>query len=191
MATEQRTYETICLTKVDMPEDKYKALVDKCKDAITAEKGNVVMLDNWGKAKIAYPINKEPRAQWTYFRYQADSKAVDAIKHQLRINEFVLRQITVRTTEDGSDYNTLRANIGREIGEKFRENREDRPHRGRRPYGRDGGGHGGGRGGDRYRERDNAGHMSGGADRSGDVHAPSHAPSAAPASTEGSDKDSE
>ena len=59
MATQMRTYETICLTKVDMPEDKYKALVDKCKDAVTSDKGQVLMLDLWGKAKIAYPINKE------------------------------------------------------------------------------------------------------------------------------------
>ncbi|MBP7844029.1 MAG: 30S ribosomal protein S6 [Proteobacteria bacterium] len=180
MATQMRTYETICLTKVDMPEDKYKALVDKCKDAVTSDKGQVLMLDLWGKAKIAYPINKEPRAQWTYFRYQASSGAVDAIRHQLKINEFVLRQITVRTSEDGADYNTLRANIGREIGEKFRENRDDRGFRGR------GRRFEGGRGGERGDRGDRGGYR-------GDRDAANAAPNqeAAAASDTSGEKDGE
>ncbi|NCN27614.1 30S ribosomal protein S6 [bacterium] len=129
MSENMRTYETICLTKVDMPEDKFTGMIDKIKSAVTNEgSGEVLMQDDWGKAKIAYPIDREPRAQWTYFRYSSTPKAVESIGHQLRINEFVLRQMTIKVDPESTDYATLRPNMQKELGDRF--NRfDDRPRR--------------------------------------------------------------
>lgn len=145
-----RTYETICITKVDMPDDKYASLLDRCKSAITAEgKGEVLMTDDWGRAKIAYTIGKDNRGRWTYLRFKSLPEGVNEIQRGLKINEFVLRQLTVRTSEDGSDYNSLRENMARELQDRDRPRdwREERGGpRGRRDYG-DGGGYRGGHGG--------------------------------------------
>lgn len=135
--TEMRTYETICLTKVDMPQDKLKAMLDRCKKAVTENgKGEWLYDDDWGKAKVAYLIQKEPRAQWNYFRFKSEAPGVDELVRSLKINEFVLRQQTVRTREDGSDYNSFRATFAKDLNDRdkprefVRDNRRSRGPRG-------------------------------------------------------------
>ena len=141
-----------CITKVDMPDDKYSALLDRCKSAITTDgKGELLMTDDWGRAKIAYTIGKDNRGRWTYMRFRSMPEGVDEIQRGLKINEFVLRQLTVRTEEHGSDYNSLRENMARELQDRDRPRdwREERGgHRGggRREYGEGGGGYRGGGG---------------------------------------------
>lgn len=160
-----RTYETICITKVDMPDDKYAALMERCKAAVSTEgQGKVVYSDDWGRAKIAYTIGKDNRGRWTYLRYQSTSKGVDEIQRALKINEFVLRQLTVRTKEDNSEYDPLRENMAKDLADRDRPRdwREERGPRGPRRdfgdrggYGDRGGGYGGGGGGGGgYRDRD-------------------------------------
>lgn len=139
-ATNKRFYETVCLTKVDMPEDKFNTLLDRCKKAVTENgKGEWLYNDDWGKAKIAYAIEKEPRAQWTYFRFQSEPAGVDELVRSLGINEFVLRQMTTRTLESGADYNTLRPSFPKDLNErdKPREWKDPRRSRGPRGEGRD------------------------------------------------------
>jgi small subunit ribosomal protein S6 len=137
---ELRTYETVCLTKVDMPEDKFSGLLDRAKKAVTENgKGEWLYNDDWGKTKISYPIDKEPRAQWTYFRFKSEPSGVDELVRGLGINEFVLRQMTLRTDEAGKDYETLRATFAKDLNErdKPREWRDPRRSRGPRGEGRD------------------------------------------------------
>jgi len=159
-ATEPRTYETILITKVDMPEDGFTGLIEKCKTIIQANgKGEVLMTDDWKKAKISFPIMKEPRGQWTYFRYTSLPAGVEELQRNLKINEFVLRQFTARADEANADYATLREAMPKELADRERRNdwKDDRPRRGgfkgrggpRRDYGGSGGGGGGYRGGDR------------------------------------------
>ena len=130
--TKVRVYETICLTKVDMPQDKYTAMLDRCKKAVAEQgKGEWLYEDDWGKAKISYVVNKEPRAQWTYFRFKSEPAGVDELVRGLGINEFVLRQVTSRTSEDGADYNTLRPTFAKDLNERDKP-REWKDPRGRR-----------------------------------------------------------
>jgi small subunit ribosomal protein S6 len=139
MDTNLRTYETICITKVDMPEDKFASLVERCKASVEKEgKGEWLYSDDWGKAKISYLIGKDSRGRWTYMRYRAKPEGVDELLRGLSINESVLRQITCRTEENGSDYESLRADMMKSIserGERPRDWKDDRPGRGpRRDY---------------------------------------------------------
>ncbi len=121
-AKQGRTYETICITKVDMPEDKFTALVDRCKAAVAEHgKGEWLYSDDWGKAKIAYTIDKDNRGRWTYFRYRSQPEGVNEIQRTLGINESVLRYLTVKTSEDGAEYNPLRANMPQDIQDRDRQ----------------------------------------------------------------------
>lgn len=149
MTQKLKTYETICLTKVDMPEEKFTALMERAKTAIQNEgKGQWLYSDDWGKAKISYKIGKDTRARWTYMRFQSMSAGVDELARGLSINEFVLRQMTCITKEDGSDFDVYRQTMAQDLTERGerRDMREERPYRGggyRRDYGDRGGDRGG------------------------------------------------
>jgi small subunit ribosomal protein S6 len=141
MASELRTYETICITKVDMPEDKYASLVDKCKSAITTEgKGEWLYSDEWGRAKIAYTIGKDNRGRWTYFRFRSKPEGINEMRRSLGINEFVLRSITTRADANGADYEPIRKNMPQDLLDRekgrdaWREERNSRKFGGDRHY---------------------------------------------------------
>jgi small subunit ribosomal protein S6 len=143
MAAETRTYETVCITKVDMPEDKFTALVERVKSAVTNEgKGEWLYSDDWGRAKIAYTIGKDNRGRWTYFRYRSQAAGINEIQRALGINEFVLRSQTVRADENGADFDSIRQNMPQDLQdrERARDWKEERGgYRGRN----DRGGYGG------------------------------------------------
>jgi small subunit ribosomal protein S6 len=168
MAQHTRTYETILITKVDMSEEGFATLIEKAKAAVLNQgKGEWLMQDDWGKAKIAFMIQKEPRGRWTYMRYKSMPEGVDELQRNIKINENVLRQFTARASEEGGDYATLRAAMPKELldRERAREWREDRPRRG--------GFRGGpGGGGGRY-NRDDRGGGGGGYDRNQGGQGPS------------------
>jgi small subunit ribosomal protein S6 len=133
MSGNLRTYETVVITKVDMAEETFKTLLGRCKTAITdLGKGEVVMEDDWGLANIAFEIKKEPRGRWTYLRYKSAAAGVDEVLRTLKINEGVLRYMTTKASEDGKDYESLRAQMPKELAErdKPRDWKEDRPRRG-------------------------------------------------------------
>ncbi len=151
MALETRTYETILITKVDQPQEGLDALIEKCKGILTGEgKGEILMCDDWAKAKISYPIAKEPRGRWTYLRFKSLPKGIDEMHRNLKINENVLRNFTTLASEDAAEYAPLRENMAKELAdrERNRDWKDDRPRRGgfkgKRSFGGPGGGSGGG-----------------------------------------------
>lgn len=152
-ALKLKTYETVCVTKVDMPEDKFTTLVDRCKNSIVENgKGEWLTSDDWGKAKIAFTIGKDNRGRWSYFRFKSTPEGVNELRRALKINEFVLRELTVKASEDGKDYESLKATMPQDLidREKQRDWRGGDRERGpRRPGGGGRGGYGGGGYGDR------------------------------------------
>ena len=89
MENQLRTYETILITKVDMPEDKFNTLVERSKNAILNDgKGSWIHTDDLGKAKIAYPIEKDNRGNvgnWTGPMAQEGLKALAGIRKEFGI----------------------------------------------------------------------------------------------------------
>jgi ribosomal protein S6 len=145
-----------------MPEDKYTAMVDRIKSAVTVDgKGEFLYSDDWGRSKIAYTIGKDNRGRWTYFRYKALPQGPNEIQRTLGINEFVLRSMTNRAQENGSDYEPLRANMAQDLAdrEKVRDWKEERYQRrsGGDRYRRD----------DRYQDEDRSAPTGGNEDEGG------------------------
>jgi small subunit ribosomal protein S6 len=93
-------YETVFITRVDMTDDALKTLKDRLFAIVTQYKGEVIYQEDWGKRKFAFPIQKETRGQYTYFVYTGTSDIVAEIERNLRLNEFVMRFLTVNLSKE-------------------------------------------------------------------------------------------
>lgn len=87
-----REYELVVLLHPDLEIDLEKPLT-KVRSLITDNGGEITKEDNWGKRKLAYPINKEDFAVYVYFEVKLPAEAVKKIQSTLNITNECLRYL--------------------------------------------------------------------------------------------------
>ncbi len=100
MATRLPGYETTFITRVDITDEALATLKEKLTTLITTFGGEVAYQEDWGKRRFAYPIQKEVRGQYTYIVYSGKPGVVAELERNLRLNESVLRFLTVNLANE-------------------------------------------------------------------------------------------
>jgi small subunit ribosomal protein S6 len=100
MSDKMIAYETTYILRPDVTETAQKTFLDKLKGIITAHSGQVVAIEDWGKRRLAYPIQKESRGYYTYLMFTGNNLLVAELERNLRINEQVIRFLSVHITDD-------------------------------------------------------------------------------------------
>jgi len=94
-----RRYETIYIIRPNVSEDDITAIIDRTNGVIEQFGGTIVQLDRWGLKKLAYLINKESQGYYVFTEYAGTPEAVSEIERLFRINEKVLRYMTIKTED--------------------------------------------------------------------------------------------
>ena len=88
-------YETMLVFTVAEGEEKTQALVEKFK-ALVEENGTLESVDEWGKRKLAYPINDEPEGYYALFNFSAAPEFPEEFYRIVKITDGVLRSLVVK-----------------------------------------------------------------------------------------------
>jgi small subunit ribosomal protein S6 len=94
-----RRYETILIAHVDLSEDELSGLVARYSAIVTGQKGILIKVERWGKRKLAYLIKKQARGVYVLFDYAGESNAVNELERNLKINDKILKFMTVLRDE--------------------------------------------------------------------------------------------
>lgn len=116
-------YETVVILKSELAPEAVQSLIDKLGQVVKTHQGEWVLSEDWGKRKLAYPIEKETRGHYSYCVYSGDAGVVAEIERQLRIHDHVLRYLTVRVS-DALDPSLFLKNRAEELEKKQRLERE-------------------------------------------------------------------
>ncbi len=95
-----REYETIFILRADTANDGVAAVNGRIRGILDAMGGKVVKLDNWGKRKLAYEVQKQLKGIYLYWRYLAPAGVVAEIERNLRMLDSVIRYYTVKVDSD-------------------------------------------------------------------------------------------
>jgi len=95
-----REYETIYILRPDVSNDAAEKIIERAKDVIARLDGTLTKLDNWGKRKLAYPIQKNNRGIFVYLKYVGFNDLVAELERNLRLLDEVVRFQTVLLEED-------------------------------------------------------------------------------------------
>jgi len=77
-------------------EARQTEIVDRLRTDVEKSKGAVVGIDEWGKRKLAYEIDKESEGVYTVITFTAEPKTLAEVERILGITDDVLRFMTVR-----------------------------------------------------------------------------------------------
>jgi small subunit ribosomal protein S6 len=91
-----RRYETIVIVDPDISEEDRTSLLNRAKEIIPQQEGVFIQEDPWGVKKLAYEIKKKPRGYYTLLDYCGMGKAVDELERFFRIDDRVMKFMTVQ-----------------------------------------------------------------------------------------------
>lgn len=92
-----RRYETIFILRPNAGEDEITRVVESTSKIILDEKGTIIEMDKWGMKKLAYLIKKESLGYYVYCDYAGTPAAVTEIERKFRIDDTVLKYMTIKT----------------------------------------------------------------------------------------------
>ena len=94
--TDMALYEHLLIARQDISAQQVDALATHLKTIIEGEGGKVEKQEYWGLRGLAYRIKKNRKGHYVLLNINAPSKAIVELERQNKINEDVLRYITVK-----------------------------------------------------------------------------------------------
>jgi small subunit ribosomal protein S6 len=92
-------YEHLLIARQDISAQQVDALATHLKTIIEGEEGKVEKQEYWGLRGLAYRIKKNRKGHYVLLNINAPSKAIVELERQLKINEDVLRYLTVKVEQ--------------------------------------------------------------------------------------------
>ena len=89
------SYETLFITDVSNGEEATKATVEKFTGLI-ASNGEIVEVAEWGKRRLAYPINDMNEGYYTVVTHKAPASFLAELDRLFNIDESIMRSMTVK-----------------------------------------------------------------------------------------------
>jgi small subunit ribosomal protein S6 len=117
-------YEHVFMARQDVSSQQVDALVEQFKGVIEGAGGKIAKVENWGLKSLTYRIAKNRKAHFTLLNIDAPPAAVAEVERQERLNEDVIRFLTIRVDE-------LEEGPSAMLRKSDRDDRSDRPGGGR------------------------------------------------------------
>ncbi|MBB3019879.1 small subunit ribosomal protein S6 [Microvirga lupini] len=119
------------MARQDVTPQQVETMVDQYKGVIEQNGGTVEKTEMWGVKSLAYRIKKNRKAHFTMFNLNAPAPAVAEMERQMRINEDILRFMTIKVEELETEPSVM-------MQKRDRDERKDRERRERDGGGFDG-----------------------------------------------------
>ncbi|TAH65514.1 MAG: 30S ribosomal protein S6 [Anaerolineaceae bacterium] len=89
-------YELALVVNAKIEDEERAATLEAAKELITRFGGTVTNVDDWGKKRLAYEIQKMNEGFYYFIQFEADSNVPDEIEQRIRIMEKVIRYLCIR-----------------------------------------------------------------------------------------------
>jgi len=121
-------YENVFIARQDISASQVESLADTFANIIAENGGQVTKREFWGLKNLAYRIKKNRKGHYVLLNIDAPAAAVHEMERNMRINEDVLRYLTVRVDELEEGPSAMLQSRHRERDSRLRD-RDDRSRR--------------------------------------------------------------
>ena len=92
-------YEVVFIVRPDVATTQVDALTKKFSDVVTSQDGKVAKTESWGLRSLAYRVKKHRKGYYVMLAVQGNGDMVNEVERQLRINDDVIRFLSIRVDE--------------------------------------------------------------------------------------------
>lgn len=95
-----RVYEVLFIVAPNTEEGDIETLVTQLRDVITNQGAQVTKVDRMGRRRLAYPIGKFNDGHYIVLTVEGTGAEIAEVERRMRVNDAVIRYITIRIDED-------------------------------------------------------------------------------------------
>ena len=121
-------YESVVIARPELTESQIENLINSLSKIISDEKGKVVKKENWGLRSLAYKIKKNKKGHYFMLNLDSDPSALFEYERQMRINEDIIRFLTIKINEIDHEPSLLNLNNDEDLNSfkktELNENKE-------------------------------------------------------------------
>ena len=92
-------YELAVVVSAKIEDDERAATIEKVKEIITKNGGTITNVDEWGKKRLAYEVQKMREAFYYFIQFEGEATVPAEIESRVRLMENVVRYLVVRQDE--------------------------------------------------------------------------------------------
>ena len=89
-------YELAVVVSAKLEDDARAEVIEKVKALVTRFGGNITDVDEWGKKRLAYEIQKMKEAYYYFIHFEADAQCPAEVERHVRIMDNVMRYLVVK-----------------------------------------------------------------------------------------------
>jgi len=89
-------YELAVIVSAKLEDEERAAVVETVKGHIERFGGTITKVDEWGKKRLAYEIQKQKEAFYYFVHFESGAECPNEIEQQLRIMENVMRYLCIK-----------------------------------------------------------------------------------------------
>lgn len=93
-------YESAVLINAALDDQQIESILTRIKDVITNNGGEIRELDNWGRKRLAYPVEKSKIGYYAIYRFEAPSDMIAKLERIYSLDEQILRYVTLKLNSD-------------------------------------------------------------------------------------------
>ena len=117
-------YEHVFIARQDLSQAQVDQLAATATEIVEANEGKVTKTETWGLKNLAYKIERNRKAHFVLLNIDAPGSVVAELERQTRINEDIIRYLTVRVEEHEGGPSVMMRKSDRD--RKPRRDREER-----------------------------------------------------------------
>ena len=95
-AKRMNKYELAVVVSAKLEDDARAEVIEKVKALVTRFGGNVTDVDEWGKRRLAYEIQKMKEAYYYFVHFESDTTTPGEVEKRIRIMDGVIRYLCVK-----------------------------------------------------------------------------------------------
>lgn len=93
-------YESAILINAALEDNQIENVINRVKEFITTNGGLIRDFENWGRKRLAYPIEKSKIGYYAIFRFDAPGSIVSKLERFYNLDEHILRYLTIKLSKE-------------------------------------------------------------------------------------------
>ena len=89
-------YEILYIITAELEEETIRASIDKFKGIVESNGGEIISIDEWGKKKLAYPIDYKTMGYYVLMLFDAKPDFPPELERNMKNDESILRYLVTR-----------------------------------------------------------------------------------------------